>query len=109
MIDFVDLKINTDLIKNPSSTFFARLKSDSGLIENLGNDDLLIIDKSVDVFAGALVVCVINEAFELRYAVLMDDGFYFKSIKSDDRVKYDADDFVSDLLWGVVIYVIKKV
>jgi len=48
-LDFIDLKIdlNTHLIKHPSATFFGRVKGHSMKDAGIGDDDLIIIDKSI--------------------------------------------------------------
>lgn len=109
MLELIEIDINSALVKNQSSTFFARYKSENDDIEPFNNDDLIVIDKSLDPSHGDLVVCVIDGKFNIRRAEFLDDGIYFKSLRSDNMVKYDADDYNSYLLWGVVIYVIKKV
>jgi DNA polymerase V len=51
-LDFVELSIdlNKHLIKNPSATFYGRVKGDSLRDAGIHNGDLLIIDRSIQPF-----------------------------------------------------------
>ena len=44
--DFMDLKLdlNRELIKNPASTFYARVSGDSMIDDGINDGDLLVID-----------------------------------------------------------------
>ena len=47
--DYIDIKIdlNKELIDNPSSTFYARVKGNSMIDAGISNGDILVIDKSL--------------------------------------------------------------
>lgn len=107
--DHTDLKLdlNKELIKNPSSTFFARVSGQSMIEDGIDNGDLLVIDKSTAPFEGALAVCYLDGEFTLKRvkiekeAILLIPGNpNFKTIKVTKE-----NDF---MIWGVVKYTIKK-
>lgn len=54
------LDINDLVVKHPASTFFVRVSGDS--MEGVGifNDDVLVVDRSVDASLGQIVVAAIN-------------------------------------------------
>ncbi len=107
--DFMGLKLdlNQELVKNPASTFYARVSGVSMVDEGIDDGDLLVIDKSVEPTDGALAVCFIDGEFTLKrfvdkgdYGLLMPANPNYKPI----RVSAENDFMV----WGVVRYLIKK-
>jgi DNA polymerase V len=60
------LDLNQTLIKNPSATFFGRVKGTSMRDAGVDPGDLLVIDKSLRYRNGALAVCFINGEFTLK-------------------------------------------
>ena len=77
--DFLDINIdlNKHLIKNPSTTFYGRVKGDSMIDTGIHDGDLLIIDKSLEPTNNKIAVCFIdgeftaNTAFPLRGAGML--------------------------------------
>ena len=98
---------NKLLVKNPSSTFFAKVSGESMIDDGVDDSDILVIDKSVTPYDGAIAVCYLDGEFTLKRVRFMD-GFIllvpsnskFKSIKVDKDNEF--------LVWGVVRYIIKK-
>lgn len=104
----IRLDLNKELIKNPASTFYARVSGLSMVEEGIIDGDLLVIDKSIEPHDGCLAVCFIDGEFTLKrfekhngYGLLVPANKEFKAIK----VTADND----FCIWGVVTYVIKKV
>lgn len=104
----IRLDLNKELIKNPASTFYARVSGLSMVEEGINDGDLLVIDKSIEPYDGCLAVCFIDGEFTLKrfekhngYGLLVPANKEFKAIK----VTADND----FCIWGVVTYVIKKV
>ncbi len=102
------LDLNRELIKNPASTFYARVSGLSMVDEGINEGDLLVIDKSIEPYDGCLAVCYIDGEFTLKrfekhssYALLVPANREFKPIKVTED-----NDFC---IWGVVTYLIKKV
>lgn len=107
--DFMDvaLDLNKELVRNPSSTFFARVKGDSMIEDGVNDGDMLIIDKGAKPSDGCLAVCFVDGEFTLKrylnkgnYAILMPANKKYKPIR------VDADNQFA--IWGVVKYLIKK-
>lgn len=101
------LDLNRELIKNPASTFYARVSGLSMIDEGINDGDLLVIDKSIEPCNGSLAVCYIDGEFTLKrfqkcdgYALLVPANKDFKPIKVTAE-----NDF---LIWGTVTYIIKK-
>lgn len=107
--DYIDLKIdlNTELISNPSSTFYARVKGTSMQDAGIMNGDILIIDKSLQPKDGDTAVCFIDGEFTLKYIKLCPDAVYlvpanpkFEPIKVTEENNF--------CIWGIVTYSIKN-
>ena len=107
--DYIDLKIdlNKELIANPLSTFYGRVKGasmqDAGIVEG----DILVIDKSIEPQDGDTAVCYIDGEFTLKYIKIESDAVYlipanpnFKPIKVTENNNF--------CIWGVVTYSIKS-
>ncbi len=108
--DFMDLSLdlNKELIKNPAATFYARVSGESMKDEGIYDGDLLVIDKSVEPYDGALAVCYVDGDFTLKrfknmgnYALLVPANSKYQPIKVDKDNDFQ--------IWGIVRYVIKKV
>jgi DNA polymerase V len=107
--DYVDLQIdlNDELISNPSSTFYARVKGTSMQDAGIQDGDILVIDKSLEPQDGATAVCFIDGEFTLKYIKFETDAIYlvpanpkFQAIKVTEE-----NDFC---IWGIVTYSIKS-
>jgi DNA polymerase V len=106
--DFIDLSIDLskELIQNPSTTFFGRVKGDSMKGAGIDDGDLMIIDKSLKARQGSIVVCFIDGeftvkriSFEKKTCWLLAENDKYPPIK----VTEDND----MIIWGVVINAIK--
>ena len=102
------LDLNRELIKNPASTFYARVSGLSMVDEGINDGDLLVIDKSIEPYDGCLAVCFIDGEFTLkRFEKHKEFGLLVPANKEFKPIKVTADnDFC---IWGVVTYLIKKI
>ncbi len=60
--DYIDrqLDLNEYLITNPAATFFVRVAGDSMIEAGINNNDILIVDRSLEPVSGKIVIAVIN-------------------------------------------------
>lgn len=101
------LDLNQLLIKNPSATFYGRVKGTSMKDAGVDDGDLLVIDKSLAYRNNALAVCFLNGEFTLKRIKIEGDTLLLMPANPDYQpivVKEDADFAV----WGIVTYIIKK-
>lgn len=103
----LSLDLNKELIKNPASTFYARVSGLSMIDEGINDGDLLVIDKSIEPYSGCLAVCYIDGEFTLkRFEKHKDHALLIPANKEFAPLKVTAEnDFC---IWGVVTYLIKK-
>lgn len=109
-LDFVDLSIdlNRHLIKNPSATFYGRVKGDSLKNAGISNGDLLIIDRSLEPTNGKIAVCYIDGEFTAKRIqiskkeiLLIPENENYQPIRVTEENNF--------LIWGIVTHVIKDV
>lgn len=107
--DYIDLKIdlNTELITNPSSTFYARVKGTSMKDAGIMDGDILVIDKSLEPKDGDTAICFIDGEFTLKYIKIDKEAIYlvpanekFHPIKVTEENNF--------CIWGIVTYSIKN-
>lgn len=107
--DYSDIAIdlNRELIKHPSSTFYARVKGDSMKDAGINDGDLLVIDKSLDPADGKIAVCYIDGEFTLKRIRLKADGVYLYPANSEYRPIpiTEENEF---LIWGILTHAIKS-
>jgi|TARA_B110000459_G_C16451000_1_gene420713 DNA polymerase V len=108
--DFLDTSIdlNKELIKNKSTTFFARVKGSSMVGAGIDDGDLLIIDKSIKPKSNDIAVCFIDGDFTVKRIDITKDIIWLVA----ENKKYKPIKVTSDndfTIWGIVINVIKYV
>ena len=107
--DYIELGIdlNKYLIKNPISTFFLRVSGNSMNNAGIYNDDLLIIDRSINPNPGHIVVALLDGEFTLKRLIKKQDTYYLKA----DKENYPAInlyEYIDIQIWGVAIYSIHE-
>lgn len=108
--DFLDISIdlNKELIKNPSTTFFGRVKGDSMINAGLNEGDLLVIDKSLEPVNHKIAVCFIDGEFTVKRIRIEKDAVWLIAENNNYKpiLVTKENDF---LIWGIVTTVIKSV
>jgi DNA polymerase V len=101
------IDLNKELIRNPSATFFGRVKGLSMADAGIGDEDILIVDKSLAPRDGRIVVCFLDGEFTLKEICirgkrlsLLPANREFHPIEITEEHNFK--------IWGVVTYVIKK-
>jgi DNA polymerase V len=106
--DYIDLSLdlNKELISNPSSTFFGRVRGESMKDAGILDGDILVIDKSLEPQDGDTAVCFIDGEFTLKHIKIEKDAVYlipanpdFKPIRVTEENNF--------CIWGIVTYSIK--
>lgn len=110
--DYIDnsFDFNKNIISNPSATFYALVKGDSMLGAGISDNDILVIDRSLDVINNDIVVAFINGEFTVKYLDLSEkeNGVIWLRPAND---KYEPLKITEDFdfkVWGVVSTVIKR-
>ena len=108
-MDFEDVSIdlNKYVIKRPSSTFFGRVKGNSMKNIGIGDDDLIVIDKSIKPLDNMIAVCYLDGGFTIKRILMKNDRCFLIPANDDYKtvVVNEDNDFH---IWGIVTYVIKS-
>jgi len=107
--DYIDLKIdlNKELIANPSSTFYGRVKGSSMQDAGIVDGDILVIDKSLEPQDGDTAVCYLDGEFTLKYIKIEADAIWLVPANPKFQpIKVTEDNHFC--IWGVVTYSIKN-
>ena len=108
--DFKQERISLDreLIKNKEATFFARVNGQSMIDAGLDDNDLLVIDRSLEPVNNKIAVCLIDGEFTVKRLKvekgkiwLQPENSNYKSIEITEENEF--------IIWGIVTNVIKKV
>ena len=107
--DFIDVSIdlNKELIKNPSSTFFARVNGDSMKDLGIGDGDLIVIDKSLEPTDGKIAVCYIDGEFTLK-TIKIENGRCWLMPANDKYKPLEVTPENEFTVWGILVHVIKS-
>jgi DNA polymerase V len=97
------IDLNEQLIKNKPATFFFRMKGDAMREAGMFDNDILIVDRSLKLASGKIIVAVLNGELLVRRfhknfssAFLIPENPRYKSI--------NLAEFSDFQLWGVVVY-----
>ena len=103
------LDFNRDLIHNPEATFYGKVEGDSMIEAGICNNDIAVIDRSLEPRDGDVVVGCINGEFTIKYLDMRHkkDGYIeLRPANKDFKpIRITAEDDFE--VWGVVIWTIK--
>ena len=99
------IDLNEHLVKNKPATFFFRMKGDAMRDAGIFDNDVLIVDRSLKLTNGKVIVAVLNgELLVRRFHKNFSSAFL---IPENNRFKtINLAEFTDFALWGVVTYVI---
>ena len=108
--DFRETRISLDeeLINNKEATFFARVSGQSMIGAGLDDNDLLVIDRSIEPKNNKIAVCFLDGEFTVKRLRVSGDEVWLQPENPDYPIIKitEANNFV---IWGIVTNVIKKV
>lgn len=103
------LDFNRDLIHNPEATFYGKVEGDSMIEAGICNNDIAVIDRSLEPRDGDVVVGCVNGEFTIKYLDMRHkkDGYIeLRPANKDFKpIRITAEDDFE--VWGVVIWTIK--
>jgi DNA polymerase V len=96
------LDLNKFLIRNPSATFFVKVKGDSMRNANIADGDLLVVDRSIKARDNDIVLAIVDGEFTVKRlrlqngtCSLLPENDSYKPI----HISQDSDFEI----WGVVV------
>ncbi len=105
--DYLDrrLDLNEHLIKNPAATFFVKVAGDSMTGAGINDDDMLIVDRSLEPASGNIVIAVINGELAVK-RLLKKNGDCQLVAENQHYPPLDINEDTPLEIWGVVTYAI---
>ena len=70
------LDLNQLLVKNPPATYFVRAAGDSMTGAGIDPGDILVVDRSLEVSDGAIIIACIHNEFTVKYFRRDQHGVY---------------------------------
>ena len=106
--DYVEdeIDLNTHLIKNGPSTFLIRVQGKSMNSIGIHNNDLLIVDRSLNPKNFSTVVANVNEELVVKNFVKEKDQSFLTSGSKKLKDKISLTENPEVFIWGVVTHVI---
>lgn len=102
------LSLDKELVKNKEATFFARVSGQSMIGAGLDDNDLLVIDRSLEPANNRIAVCFLDGEFTVKRLKVDRDEVWLQPENPDYPIIKitKKNDFI---IWGIVTNVIKKV
>ena len=102
------ISLDSELVKNKEATFFARVSGQSMIGAGLEDNDLLVIDRSLEPSNNKIAVCFIDGEFTVKRLIIKKGQLWLQPENSnyDPVMVTDENEFI---IWGIVTNVIKKV
>ena len=101
------LDINDLVVSNPTATFYVRVKGNSMIDANIFDDDILVVDKSIEPSHGKIVIAVIDGEFTVK-TLYTKDGVVKLIPANPEYPEILLRDEQELNIWGVVSYIIHK-
>ncbi len=102
------LSLDKELIKNKEATFFARVSGQSMIGAGLEDNDLLVIDRSIEPQHNKIAVCFLDGEFTVKRLKVESDGVWLQP-ENDNYQPIEITASNDFIIWGIVTNVIKKV
>lgn len=105
--DYIEqsLDLNQLLIQKPAATFFVRAEGDSMIGAGIHNNDILVVDRSIEAVPNKVVICALNGELTVKrlvskqgHMVLMAENPLYPDIPINEGIEM--------IVWGVVTNVI---
>jgi DNA polymerase V len=102
------IDLNEQLVQNKPATYFFRMRGDAMREAGIFDNDVLIVDRSLKLANGKIIVAVLNgELVVRRFHKNFSSAFL---IPENNRYKtINLAEFTDFNMWGVVTYVIHPV
>ncbi len=106
--DFVyeSIDLNKLIVRHPDATFYARVRGQS-MMGDFMEDDLLVIDRSIDWTDNKIALCYVDNEFTLK-RLKVENGKCFLVPSNSDFPVIEVDNEKDVIVWGIVTYSIKK-
>jgi len=101
------LDLNQYLIRRPSATFFVRASGDSMINAGINNDDILVVDRSLEARHGDIIIAALNGELTVKRLHCRDTKVALKP-ENPNYPMLDITEEMNFHIWGVVTSVIHQ-
>jgi DNA polymerase V len=101
------LDLHELLVEHPAATFFVKVQGDSMVGAGMHSGDILIVDRSLPVQSGKIIVALLNGEFTVKRLHIEEEKIYLHPANP----KYPPIEVASESdfqVWGTVTYVIHR-
>jgi len=108
--DYVEGKLdfNEYLVKHPAATFCVRVSGDSMIEAGINQNDILVVDRSLNPKNNNIVIAVIDGELTVKILHYDNSGIFLVAANKNFNVKKITPDMNFEV-WGTVTHVIKDV
>ena len=102
------LSLDDELIKNKEATFFAKVSGQSMVGAGLDDNDLLVIDRSLEPENNKIAVCFLDGEFTVKRLRISNGEIWLQPENPNYPIIHITEEN-NFIIWGIVTSVIKKV
>ncbi len=99
------LDLNQHLIQKPAATFLVRVEGDSMIEAGIYENDILIVDRSVEAHDGKVVIAMLNGELTVKRFRKLKGNAWLQP-ENPKYIPIQLTEEVDFHIWGVVIHVI---
>lgn len=101
------IDLNSLLIKNPATTFFAKVQGDSMHDAGITEGDIVVVDRSLEPQDNKIAVCFIDGEFTIKRIKMEQDRILLIAENKNYKpiIVTESNEFI---IWGIVTNVIKQ-
>mgnify|MGYP001187902381 FL=1 len=107
--DYVEkrLDLNEYLIKQYDSTFFVRIKGDSMIDAGINDNDIVIVDRSIEATLGDIILASVDSNFTVK--TLSKNKLFPRLLPANDKYKpILITENMEFEIWGVITGAVRK-
>jgi DNA polymerase V len=107
--DYVEdsIDLNRYLIRNPTSTFYVRVKGTSLIKAGINDGDLIVVDRSLTPKKTSVCLCILEGEFTLKFVRKEPDGRIFLVPANPAFSEIPVKDGMDFEIWGVCLHLIR--
>jgi len=105
--DYLDRKLdlNEHLVKNPAATFFVRVAGDSMTGAGINDNDILVVDRSLEPSSNNIVIAIVNGELTVKRLIKTRDSCRLIAENPDYPI-LEINGEPPLEIWGVATYAI---
>jgi DNA polymerase V len=101
------LDLNQHLIPHPAATFFVRASGESMINAGINNEDILVVDRSLEPRHGDIIIAALNGELTVKRLQIKGKMVTLKP-ENPDYPLIEITEDIDFLIWGVVTSVVHQ-